>query len=67
MKRTAKYRGDASDDQVRWGSNADPRGILQSGKEYSIKRIVVHSQHTKVFLEDFPDMPFNSVHFEIIG
>ena len=54
----------ASDEQVGWGSNDDPREYLQLGGIYTIKEKDVHSWHTKVTLEEFPDYRFNSVHFE---
>ena len=53
----------ASDDQVRWGSNDDPREVLTEGETYTVKQVKVHSWHTKVVLEEFPDLKFNSVSF----
>ena len=53
----------ASDEQVRWGGNADPRGILKSRSLYTLARVEVHRQHTKLFLEGIPNLGFNSVHF----
>lgn len=61
----AEYTGNASDTQVRWGSNDDPRGLLEPGKVYEVKRVDVHTWHTKVFLTDFPGKKFNSVHFKL--
>lgn len=63
--RKAKYLGDASDFQVRWGSNDDPRGLLQDGQEYEVERVEVHTQHTKIHLKEFPGKRFNSVHFDL--
>lgn len=57
------YTG-ATDEQVRWGSNSDPRGMLEEGKKYKLVDIEVHSWHTKYTLEGFPGMQFNSVSFE---
>ncbi len=59
----AKYIG-ASDHQVRWGANDDPRGILEIGREYEILERDVHNWHTKLILSDFPKLKFNSASFE---
>lgn len=61
----ARYTGNASDTQVRWGGNDDPRDLLEVGKVYDIKRVDVHTWHTKIYLVDFPGMKFNSVHFNL--
>lgn len=50
--------------QINWGSHCDPRGLLGIGKEYTIDRTEVHSQHTKVFLVEYPGKSFNSVWFD---
>lgn len=59
----AKYIG-ASDEQVRWGGNDDPRGLLVEGESYEIARKEVHSWHTKIELVGFPGKVFNDVSFE---
>jgi hypothetical protein len=51
------------DEQVRWGSNDDPRGLLKEGKSYAVKSVDVRSSHTKVELVDFPGKRFNSCSF----
>ena len=58
-----KYIG-ASDEQVKWGSNDDPRGTLTEGEAYEVKTWKTHTQHTKITLLDYPDLKFNSVCFE---
>lgn len=55
---------DATDAQVRWGSNDDPRGILVPGKSYAVASVDVRSSHTKVELVAFPGKRFNSVCFK---
>lgn len=50
-------------EQVRWGGNDDPDEHLVRGQTYTIERTEIHSQHTKVFLEGFPGLKFNSVSF----
>lgn len=55
---------DASDGQVRWGGNDDPRGLLEVGKAYAVAKREQHSWHTKLYLVDFPDKKFNSVCFK---
>lgn len=62
-KSKVKFIG-ATDDQVNWGTNDDPRGLLEIGKIYTILKIDVHSWHTKIYLKEFPDKKFNSVSFE---
>jgi hypothetical protein len=61
--KTVIYTG-ASDVQVRWGGRDDPRGILEIGKEYTVTDTEVHSWHTKITLDGFPDKQFNSVCFD---
>ena len=40
--------------------------LLTIGKEYTVTDIEVHSWHTRVILEEFPNTEFNSVLFEEI-
>ena len=35
-----------SDEQVKWGSNDDPRSFLIIGKHYTIEKVEVHSQQS---------------------
>lgn len=58
------YRGGASDAQVQWGGNDDPRGVLEPGVAYEVDKQEVHSWHTKIYLKGFPGKKFNSVHFD---
>lgn len=53
-----------SERTAQWGSNDNPNGILEMGKEYTVRRVEVFSSFTKVTLEEFPDKKFNSCHFE---
>lgn len=57
----------SSVEQVNWGSNDNPDGILEVGKTYEVWNIEVHSWHTKIILTKFPHLKFNSVCFEEIG
>lgn len=57
-----KYLG-TTDDQVKWGSNDDPRGLLVEGDSYTLIRVEIHSWHTKYELLEFPGKQFNSVSF----
>ena len=54
-----------SKDQINWGGHSDPSGVLEVGKEYELDRAEVHSQHTKIFLKEFPGKSWNSVWFDI--
>ena len=58
-----RYIG-ASDDQVRWGDNNDPRGILIEGQVYQVVAEEVHSWHTKLTLAGHEKLRFNSVSFK---
>jgi hypothetical protein len=59
---TVKYLG-CTIEQVRWGSNDDPNGILIVGNKYYVEHVYVHSQHTKIELGGVKGK-FNSVCFE---
>ncbi len=61
----AKFIG-ATDDQVKFGANADPRIYLTKEYLYEIETLEEHSWHTKVVLKMFPKLKFNSVHFEFV-
>jgi len=56
----------ATDDQINWGSNDDPRLVLDTNIIYEIENIKVHSWHTKVYLKGIKGK-FNSVHFKVIS
>ena len=60
---TVEYIG-CSDEQVKWGSNDDPRSYLIVGAEYQIELVDVHSQHTKIKLYNKMGW-FNSVCFRV--
>ena len=53
-----------SQEQINWGNNDDPRSFLIVGKEYTIEKVDVHSQHTKIKLYNKMGW-FNSVCFEV--
>lgn len=65
MQRYVRYVG-ATQDQVNWGSNDDPRPLLTIGETYAIEKISVHSWHTKISLQGFPGLLFNDASFEYI-
>jgi hypothetical protein len=50
-------------EQVQWGNNTDPKGILIVGDVYYVEHVDVHSQHTKLTLRGVSGK-FNSVCFE---
>jgi len=41
----------ASQEQINWGGNNDPRGLLVVGNAYEIEDIDIHSYHTKIKLK----------------
>ena len=53
-----------SQEQINWGNNDDPRSFLIVGKEYTIEKVDVHSQHTKIRLYNKVGW-FNSVCFQV--
>lgn len=61
MKDKVIYEG-ATDAQVSWGNNDDPRGVLIEGQEYEVAERDVHSYHTKIRLVGIEGR-FNSVCF----
>lgn len=56
----AKYIG-ASDAQVNWGGNDDPRGVLTEEEIYTVDKVEPHSWHTKYHING---KKYNSVCFE---
>lgn len=62
--RWATYLG-ASDSQVAFGGNTDPRSYLTVGRRYQVDRVVVHDSVTDVYLKDYPGKGFNSVCFDL--
>ncbi|MBC8437147.1 hypothetical protein H8D85_02365 [bacterium] len=63
MKVNDKVRyTNATDDQVNWGANDDPRELLHLNHDYTIRTVDVRSWHTKVQLKDVKGI-FNSTHF----
>lgn len=60
-----KYIG-CSQEQVNWGNNTDPNGILMPNSQYYVERVEVHSQHTKLELRGVKGK-FNSVCFEVVN
>jgi hypothetical protein len=57
-----RYIG-CTQDQINWGSNDDPRGILIEGDKYYVESVDVRSHHTKLTLRGISGR-FNSVCFE---
>ena len=51
-------------ENIRWGSHVEPLPLLNDGQIYTVQYTDVHSMHTKVFLDGFPEKPFNSIWFE---
>ena len=52
-----------SKEQIQWGNNSDPTGILIVGDKYYVEHVEVHSYHTKLTLRGVYGR-FNSVCFE---
>ena len=58
-----RFLGNVTNEQIRWGGHSDPRGLLMRDQSYTVQKTIVHSWHTKIYLEEFPDRSFNSVWF----
>jgi hypothetical protein len=56
----------ATDAQVKWGDNDDPRGLLEFGEVYEVLDVKMHSFHTKITLKKFPALKFNDASFAYI-
>ncbi len=56
---------ESTPEQVKWGSNDDPKKFLKRGEVYTIEKLEVHSQHTKVILQECLGKKFNSVSFSL--
>jgi len=50
-------------DYRNWGSCDDPNKFLNIDQIYTIDHTEPHSWHTKVYLQEFPDNKFNTIHF----
>lgn len=59
-----RYASEASDCQVNWGNNDDPREHLTLGETYTVSDVDVRSWHTKLSFVECPGKRFNSVNFE---
>ena len=57
-----KYTG-SIEEQVRWGGNDNPKGLLFVGDIYYVEKVEIHSWHTKLHLRGVRGK-FNSVCFE---
>jgi len=62
-RRRVKFIG-ATDAQVRWGDNDDPRGILDETRVYEVVKIDMNAWNTRIKLVGFPDYWFNVKCFE---
>ena len=60
-----KFKCVRNDEDV-WGGGGENHHLLEVGREYTLEDIVIHSWHTIIYIEEFPDMEFNSVAFEEI-
>lgn len=58
-----RYLG-STEEQVRWGSNDNPEGLLFEGDVYCVERVEIHSWHTKLYLRGIGGGKFNSTCFE---
>lgn len=59
-----KYLG-CTEEQVQWGVNDNPNGVLIVGDKYYVERVENHTWHTKLHLRGIYGK-FNSVCFEKI-
>ncbi len=52
-----------SKEQIKWGGNDDPKGLLKNGNKYTVTHIEGHRWHTKLSLKGIKGK-FNSVCFD---
>ncbi len=52
-----------SKEQIKWGGNDDPKGLLKKGNKYIVTHIESRSYHTKLSLKGIKGK-FNSVCFD---
>ena len=64
-KRRVIYTG-ASQSQIDWGGNDDPRSLLTIGEEYEVESTDVRSWHTKITLVGIKGR-FNDASFKRCG
>lgn len=60
-----KYLG-ATQEQIKWGNNDDPRPLLDVGSVYEIEKVKVDPYHTKIQLTNY-HLWFNAVSFKEVG
>tara|TARA_Y100000310_G_C20680591_1_gene815714 strand:+ start:1273 stop:1464 length:192 start_codon:yes stop_codon:yes gene_type:complete len=58
------YKG-ASEKQIAWGSNNDPRNTLEEDKVYEVEDKEIYTWHTKIKLVDVEGW-FNSISFDYV-
>jgi hypothetical protein len=47
-----------------WGVDNNNAKYLTLNQSYTIERTDVHSWHTKVYLQEIPNIPFSSIWFD---
>jgi hypothetical protein len=52
---------------ISYGVNQDNAKHLIIGNVYTVSKTEMHSYHTKVFLDEVPNIPFNSVWFDEVN
>ena len=62
---TVKFLG-CSKEQIQWGNNDNPNGLLFVGDKFHVEHVYVHAQHTKIELRGVKGK-FNSVCFEVVN
>jgi hypothetical protein len=65
MKKGQKVRfiGVECKEQIQWGGNTNPEGLLKTSDIYIVENYEIHSWHTKLFLKDIKGQ-FNPLWFE---
>jgi hypothetical protein len=60
-----KFTGVGCKEQIQWGGNTNPEGVLKENEIYTIKDVDVRSWSTRIYLKGI-DGYFNIVWFEVI-
>ena len=53
-----------SNENNNWSPADKNAHMLEVGKVYHVYYVIAYGWYTDVYLEEFPDVPFNSVNFE---
>lgn len=65
LKKGDRVKFTLTGEPTSWGVSKYNAEHLTRGECYTVERVEAHSWHTKIFLQEFPGIEFNSVWFEV--